>query len=126
MAIVARGSLIGEYPFEERFSENDVLKISCTQANSGAATLLLEGRLLGPWVDELESAVIATGAGAERICLNLAGVQFADAAGVRLLRRLSGQGIHLEGLSPFIRELLSSTAARNAGPATAKTDPEFR
>ncbi|MCI0654587.1 MAG: hypothetical protein L0Y39_08940 [Methylococcaceae bacterium] len=91
-----------------------MLRISPTPSSAGIITLVVEGRLLGPWVAELESAVTRTGFPVEQVRLNLCGVQFADATGVDLLQRLSRQGIHLEAISPFIQELLYSPAYRDA------------
>jgi anti-anti-sigma regulatory factor len=92
-----------------------VLKITSAHSGAGRVILLLEGRLLGPWINELESAVVASGVPTEQIHLNLSGVHFADASGVRTLQQLCRQGAHLEGLSPFIRELLDSPEQHDPG-----------
>ncbi|MGR9108122.1 MAG: hypothetical protein ACU843_14445 [Gammaproteobacteria bacterium] len=84
-----------------------MLRISISQSAAGTVELVLEGRLAGPWVDELQAAVLATGMNPARIHLNLSCLQYADAAGIALLQRLATRGHHLEGPSPFMRELLA-------------------
>ncbi|WP_156881244.1 hypothetical protein [Methylocaldum sp. 14B] len=44
----------------------------------------------------------------DSVCLDLSGLRFVDARGLRLLHRLVGEGVILERVSPFIQELLSS------------------
>ncbi|MGH8498535.1 MAG: hypothetical protein ACRERV_06995 [Methylococcales bacterium] len=84
-----------------------MLKISTAQSSAVKVTLILEGRLLEPWVAELQSAITATGLPIECVHLNLSGLGFADSSGVEILRLLFRQGVHLQRLSPFMRELLS-------------------
>ncbi len=69
----------------------------------GRDMILLEGRLAGRWVDELE-----------RTCrswslppvLVLSGVTFADPRGVAMLQRIRARGAELERASTFLEELL--------------------
>lgn len=77
------------------------------QVNTGTqARLRVEGRLIGPWIKELESAVIGSRSAGESVCLDLSGLRFADDEGLDLLRRLVGEKVILERISPFLRELL--------------------
>ncbi len=65
--------------------------------------LRLEGELLGPWVEEVRQV------GAQhriKAQLDLARLEFADAAGVRLLRELCQDHWHVVACSPFVTELL--------------------
>ena len=80
-----------------------MLKIS--KANG---CLVVEGRIAGPWVDELARALVEA-AGAEAI--DVTGVGYVDAAGARLLRRLAGQGIAIRGSSAFVAETLKGAAS---------------
>jgi anti-anti-sigma regulatory factor len=68
--------------------------------------LKLEGRLLGPWVDELRRACADLENPPGRLCLDLAAVTFVDAAGARLLRELRQQHVTLTGCSGFVTVLL--------------------
>ncbi len=71
------------------------------------ATVSLDGKLLGPWVDELRLVVAALRAkGAVR--LNLEHLSFADAAGIELLRAARRDGVQLVGVSPLIEGLLAA------------------
>lgn len=79
-----------------------------TQKGSVTLTTIdLEGKLLGPWIDELRS-VIATARVRDAVCLNLAHLSFADVAGIDLLRAFRREGIQLVGASPLIEGLLAS------------------
>jgi ABC-type transporter Mla MlaB component len=69
-------------------------------------TLKLEGEILAPWVSSVRAACIAQGQRSEPLCLDLADVTYADAAGVQLLRDLMAQGVEIAGCSSFVAELL--------------------
>ena len=83
-----------------------MLKIESVKNGSGTATLALEGRLIGPWVEELRLTCLgALGAGTD-ITLDLAGVSFVDRAGIELLRTLADHHTRLSNCSPFVAEQL--------------------
>ena len=84
-----------------------MLRITQTQGASGKVNLTLEGRLVGPWVAELKSAVTAAGLSASSVNLELSGVRFVDAEGLALILGLQDQGVRLRDASPFVRELLN-------------------
>lgn len=71
------------------------------------ATIDLDGKLLGPWVDELHS-VIASLRPDDAKRLNLEKLEFADPAGLRLLHELRREGVDLVGVPPLIEGLLAS------------------
>jgi ABC-type transporter Mla MlaB component len=86
-----------------------MLRITQTQGASGEASLTLEGRLVGPWVAELKSAVTAARlSSASSVRLELSGVRFVDAEGLALILGLQDQGVRLRDASPFVRELLKT------------------
>ena len=62
-----------------------------------ATTFMLEGRLVGAWVKELESCLQGALAAEPRrsIVVNLADVSFVDADGIDLLTRMRRQGVRL-------------------------------
>jgi ABC-type transporter Mla MlaB component len=68
-------------------------------------TVDLDGKLIGPWVEEVRTTVGAL-SGGQTVCLNLEHLSFADAAGVSLLYGLRRDGIQLVGASPLIDGLL--------------------
>jgi ABC-type transporter Mla MlaB component len=68
--------------------------------------LKLEGKLMGPWVAELEQACRGQAEASDRLALDLAAVSFVDTAGVVLLRDLVARGARLAGCSTFVAEVL--------------------
>ena len=80
-----------------------MLRISKSELPDGAHTLVVEGRLMGPWVAELHRALAETGAPA---AMDLAGLAFADADGVAALRALGRAGTKLVGASAFLAALI--------------------
>ena len=83
-----------------------MLRITVAGKSADTVHLLIEGRLVGPWVAELQAAVLSEVMPARQICLDLAAVHFADAAGLDLLHQLLEQGVIIQAVSPFLRELL--------------------
>jgi hypothetical protein len=67
--------------------------------------LVLEGRLVGPWVQELERITRTMGTLAD-VSLDLTNLTFADPDGVSLLRRLRASGVTLDGGSNFLSVLV--------------------
>lgn len=70
---------------------------------SGPTTLVVEGRLAGPWVEALrqEAARHTTG-----LRLDLTGLSYADAAGAALLTWLLAQGAELSASNAYAATLL--------------------
>ncbi len=70
-----------------------MLKIT-VQESSGNPRVLLDGKLAGDWVKELEQVWqgILAGAPARNVTLDLSGVTFVDAEGKRLLTSMMGHG----------------------------------
>ena len=83
-----------------------MLKISEIARNDSGRTFKLEGKLLGPWVDELRNVCTELLNRAEQVGLDLAAVTFVNAAGAELLRELIRQGIIITQCSAFVAELL--------------------
>jgi hypothetical protein len=86
--------------------------------------VVLEGRLVGPWVDELErcwQSLIATEE--TPICVQLDAVTFIDAAGKKLLRRMHEDGATLAASGTLTREILDEVTA---GCAAGRTTPITR
>jgi len=83
-----------------------VLKITEIAQNDSGRTFKLEGKLLGPWVDELRNVCAQPLDRLEQVGLDLAAVTFVNAAGAELLRELIRQGIIITHCSAFVAELL--------------------
>jgi anti-anti-sigma regulatory factor len=75
-------------------------------------SLVLEGRVKGPWVAELQQAwQSALEVAAKRpITVDLSAVSFADERGRRLLRQMRVQGAKLVGSSNFLKSVLEGSA----------------
>jgi ABC-type transporter Mla MlaB component len=86
-----------------------MLKISEPSA-SLATTLKLEGRLIGPWVEQLRESCENLIAQEKRVQLDFTDVTFADRRGVALLMDLQNRGVKLLNCSPFLAEELKAGA----------------
>jgi ABC-type transporter Mla MlaB component len=66
-----------------------MLKITI-HGDAKAETMQLEGKIVGPWVDELSRAwqSLAPSLGSKELCLDLRGVAFVDSEGVKLLSEI--------------------------------------
>jgi hypothetical protein len=83
-----------------------MLLITRSEGNDSTPTLKLEGKLLGPWVGELESACRRSLVPPDRVRLDLVGLTFADAEGARYLASLIRDGARVVDCSAFVAELL--------------------
>ena len=81
-----------------------MLRITTTRTAAGT-TLTLEGRLVGPWVDELAHALEACGDPAPT--LNLADTTFVDACGRKLLAAIRARGGRLVTAGPLMEALVN-------------------
>lgn len=91
-----------------------MLKISLAGADESTTTLRLEGRIIGPWVDELRQIgelALSEGRGLK---LDLADVSFVDEGGLATLTSFKSRGAIVANCSPFVEEQLK--AAAHAGP----------
>jgi ABC-type transporter Mla MlaB component len=88
-----------------------MLKISESKKQAQSVTLLLEGRLVGPWVEELRQICEPLLADDTKLILDLADVSFTDESGVLLLASLSRRNVKLSKPSPFVAEQLKALAA---------------
>ncbi len=83
--------------------EREMLRVTELQTPQGT-TLRVEGRVTGPWVDELRRAVAAVIATHRVLTIDLAEMSFLDLRGVSLLRELESRSVILVNLSPFVAE----------------------
>jgi hypothetical protein len=89
-----------------------MLRITVVESSKIAVTLRVEGRLTGPWVEELRIACnVHTFPDEVQLSLELADISFADAAGIALLRELRNRGAGLMGTTPFLTEQLKVGAS---------------
>jgi len=90
-----------------------MLRITELARDGGAARLVVEGRVTARTVAALEQACDEAAQRHRTLDLDVSQVQFADAVGLDVLRRLAGGRVRLVGCSGFLLELLK----------TAPTDP---
>jgi anti-anti-sigma regulatory factor len=83
-----------------------MLRITTIQNEDSPAILKLEGKLLEPWIGELDEACRRACVRASSATLDLAGISFVDTPGTIALRDLRRRGMRLVGCSPLVAELL--------------------
>ena len=81
-----------------------MLKISVIGDSDQAVEFALEGKIVGPWVDELQRLSQDALARNKSISLNLENVWFVDARGAALLRDLAGKQVSQLNCSQFVRQ----------------------
>jgi anti-anti-sigma regulatory factor len=82
-------------------------------AEQESLSLLLEGRLAGPWVEELRRySRDVSKARRQYVVIDLAGVTFIDADGKVLLAQLSKQGVELRASGCMTRSVVDEIAQR--------------
>jgi hypothetical protein len=89
-----------------------MLRITITTRSEGV-TVVLEGRLAGPWVDELARcwAALAAAQDAGTISVQLDAVTFIDPAGKTLLRAMHERGVVLTASGCMTRAILEEITA---------------
>jgi len=83
-----------------------MLKISYIRNRDRNVTLVLEGKIAGPWVDELNESCTPVIARGDGLTLDLVGVTFVDNNGLSLLKTLEGKNVVLARCSNFVGEQL--------------------
>jgi len=86
-----------------------VLKISVMGDSDLAIEFALEGKLVGPWVDELRRLSHDALSQNKSVSLNLEKVWFVDARGAALLRDLAGRQVSQYNSSQFVSQQLKET-----------------
>jgi len=85
-----------------------MLKIVSVGNGPGKTTLVLEGRLVGPWVEELRRSCEARLDSLAGLTLDLGTVSFIDRGGIELLQSLADRHARLTNCSPFVAEQLKA------------------
>jgi len=83
-----------------------MLMITDMRESEGDCRMELQGRLIGPWVDELRRVAGEAASRCGRVVLDLSALSFVDGCGADLLRELAREGIGLDGVTPYIAVLL--------------------
>jgi len=83
-----------------------VLKISIINDSDQAIELQLEGKLVGPWVEELRKLSDEALSQRNNVSLDLEKVWFVDSRGVSLLRDLAKRQVSELNCSQFVSQQL--------------------
>jgi anti-anti-sigma regulatory factor len=83
-----------------------MLRIHIGEPVSEIATISLEGRVIGPWVETLRQACDAVLSHGTGLVLDLSDVAFVGREGLELLRSLRDRQVVLRNCSPFVGEQL--------------------
>ena len=92
-----------------------ILKITVRESPE-AVTLILEGRLAGPWIWEVERAwsAITTKIRGLHLVVDLSGVSFIEAEGKTLLRRISEQEGELRADDVMTKAIIEEVQGRGS------------
>jgi ABC-type transporter Mla MlaB component len=83
-----------------------MLRIAATHGPGNGATMTLEGRVIGPWVDEVRRACERALVTCEALTLDLHEVAFVDRDGLELLKDLADRGVTVVNCPVFLHEQL--------------------
>lgn len=83
-----------------------MMRITRIKSRASKPTFKLEGKLVGPWVEEMHRAVNEASAICSQPRLDLSDVTFVDASGVTLLRELIRRGVAITACSGFVAAML--------------------
>jgi len=86
-----------------------MLKISQAGTPNHFVTLKLEGRVVGPWVEELRRICEPILTESRALKLDLAEVSYADAEGVAMLNGFKARGVKLKNCSPFVEQQIKTS-----------------
>ena len=91
-----------------------MLRIAELNDQNGSASLRLEGKVVGPWVDELRRTADRVLGRSGAMVADLSAVTFADAAGICLLRELARRGVTFVNCSAFANAHLGDSGCLGA------------
>ena len=93
-----------------------MLKITITETPM-ERRWILQGRLIGPWVQELQTVWRKTDrADKQRRCVfDLNDVTFVDKAGEKLLRALAKEGVQFEASGIYVRDVVKQLKGKRKG-----------
>jgi anti-anti-sigma regulatory factor len=86
-----------------------MLKISRVGIPTRTVTLKLEGRVVGPWVQELRRSCEPLLLKQSKIALDLSEVSFVDDEGVAALNHLKSCGVELDNCSSFVEHQIKTS-----------------
>lgn len=100
-----------------------MLRISTISADAGAATLHLEGHLVGAWITELRDTCERMLADGRRVTLDLGNVTHIERPGLDLLVSLSRRSVVFVHCSLFQEEQLRRALETSPEPTCTTHEP---
>ena len=88
------------------FRRSDMLMITRSEGSDLTQMFKVEGKLLGPWIGELESACVGPISIRSECSSTSPACTFVDAEGARLLKGLIRDGARVIACSGFVAEML--------------------
>lgn len=95
-----------------------MLRITPVESNRGAVTLLVEGRVVGRWVEALRLSCERVLASGVTLTLDLSGVSFVERGAVELFRNLRKRHVSVLNCSIFVAEQLKAQERDDDGDGT--------
>lgn len=86
-----------------------MLRITTLNTSGSPAIVKLEGKLLEPWISELQEACRVALKQDASAMVDLVGLSYIDTPGTIALRDLIRRGVAVTGCSPLVSELLKET-----------------
>ena len=83
-----------------------MLKIMDCESDSGGVIAKLEGQICGPGVDVVRTYCEQARENESMLTLDMKEISFLDSDAIALLRQLTGRGVRLVNMTPFLNELL--------------------
>lgn len=85
------------------------------QEDAEGTTVKLEGKLSGPWVKELEQCWAEHPLqGSKQVIVDLSDVTYIDPEGKKLLARMTGEGVYLQGTQLMTRYIIDEITRAGA------------
>lgn len=91
--------------------EARMLRISVEKSSGQSRTLLLEGQLTGPWVEELSRSCDDALREGKHLTLDLSAVSLVGRDGIALLRKLKIRNVAVMNCSLFVANQLKTDGA---------------
>src|SRR6478736_2709270 len=98
-----------------------MLKITKGMAPDNNSILYVEGKITGPWLEELRRCCDQVLSTARRLTLDMQNVSFVDRDAITLFRELTDREVAITNCSPFVAEQLKELRLGFRNEPTART-----
>jgi hypothetical protein len=87
-----------------------MLRLTRTTQQADEVVLVLEGQIIGEWVELLEAECLELLSTQRKLSLDLANVSYLDRRAVALLGRMAARSVNLVNCPPLVDELVREDA----------------